>query len=144
MQTSVSDGTLYVATRGSWHSRNDPLVRVEVPELEAVNLKGSGDVTITDMSGSALALDGFGSGDFTASGSVDKLTVSGFGSGHFKLSELEARDVSVRLHGSGDANVYASETLDAHTFGSGDVSYKGDPSQVNRSSHGSGDVSPDD
>ena len=140
IETSVIGGTLSISSHGMWHSRHSPLVRIDVPNLDAVSLKGSGDATITDMNGSSLALDGFGSGDFKAAGSVDNLTVNGFGSGEFALAGLEAQTVSVRLHGSGDAHVNANDRLDVDTFGSGDVTYRGDPSQVSRRIRGSGEV----
>ena len=143
IETTVEDGELIVSTTGSFWSMHPTTVKITVPQLEALVLHGSGDASIDDATGSHLDLQTYGSGDITASGKVDHLSFTSFGSGDGSLADLEASDVIVRLRGSGDAHVDARNSLDAESFGSGDVNYQGSPSRVTKVVHGSGDVTED-
>jgi hypothetical protein len=58
-----------------------------------------------------------------------------------QAENLEARDVGIRISGSGDAKVHATETLQVTIAGSGDVRYRGQP-KVTKKISGSGDVRP--
>ena len=60
-------------------------------------------------------------------------------SGDVEAASLDADEVSVRIAGSGDAEVTARKTLAVSIAGSGDVRYRGDP-KLTRSIAGSGTV----
>jgi hypothetical protein len=53
---------------------------------------------------------------------------------------IKAKDVKVRIAGSGDAKVHATKSLDVSIAGSGDVSYKGNPTKISQDIAGSGKV----
>jgi hypothetical protein len=140
IETTVRDGTLSISARGAYSSHHGPTVRISVPRLDSVALNGSGDAKIEGARGSDLELSTFGSGDITAAGEVDRLTYSSSGSGDGRFGGLHAREAIVRLRGSGDVHVYATESLDAQTFGSGDVTYGGSPQRVDKKTLGSGEI----
>ncbi|MBC5828496.1 MAG: DUF2807 domain-containing protein [Candidatus Eremiobacteraeota bacterium] len=102
---------------------------------------GSGDGNFRLASGGSLNVAIFGSADMTAVGETDRVVASPQGSGDLSAGALRARDVSVESRGSGNARVYASESLDALVSGSGDVSYGGNPKRVTKKVSGSGDIS---
>jgi hypothetical protein len=81
-----------------------------------------------------------GSGDMSISGTADNSTVSVVGSGDFAARDLKTVKTAVRVSGSGDARINASEQVDAAVHGSGDVSYTGGASVINKSKTGSGDI----
>jgi hypothetical protein len=142
VETQVRDGELFVSERGSYWGLHSLKVKIVVPQLDALNLEGSGDAEVKGVTGSSIDLSTHGSGDITASGRVDKVSLSGYGSGDAYLEKLDADDAVVKLRGSGDAHVNASRTLDVEIFGSGDVHYRGSP-RVNSTVKGSGDVTQD-
>jgi hypothetical protein len=49
------------------------------------------------------------------------------GSGKINAFDMPARNVSLKISGSGDCKVNATETLDARISGAGDVIYSGHP-----------------
>jgi len=53
--------------------------------------------------------------------------------------DSKSGDATIKIYGSGDADVFADEKLDVHVAGSGDVTYKGN-AQVSSSIAGSGRV----
>jgi hypothetical protein len=79
-----------------------------------------------------------GSADFKASGTVGRLDLELLGSGEIDTRELVANDVYVEIAGSGHADVFAKESLEAVVSGSGDIRYYGDPAHKSTSVTGSG------
>ena len=138
-------------------------VFITVENLEGVSISGSGDITskgrfIADNFYSTISGSGdidleveagslksaiSGSGSINLSGKAGDYNASISGSGKINSFDLEAKDVSVSISGSGDCRVSASETLDATISGSGDVYYKGRP-QINTRISGSGSLKSQD
>ena len=74
------------------------------------------------------------------SGSTDELQIHVTGSGYFDGEDLISNRTDVSCKGSGDAVVVANTNLNAKVHGSGDIEYKGAPSQKEVRIFGSGDV----
>lgn len=163
--TSETDGeTLRLGTTpGSAIIVGEIRYELTVPDLEAIDLNGSGDVAATVSSAGAIRLDIDGSGDVewtgldaesvtirvAGSGDVEVAGVSSTleidldGSGDIDAAALDAQDAVVSIAGSGDVDVAASDTLSAAISGSGRVTYSGSPA-VSAAVSGSGDVVPAD
>lgn len=139
--TQVKAGKLIIGDVGSFAARSPMYVEVSVPSLAALDLSGSGNITVTGIKASRLTVTLPGSGDISASGSVTRLNISIDGSGNAQCSGLIARNVDAVVSGSGDIFVTATQSLDAKVAGSGAVLYSGNP-QVTTSITGSGDVTP--
>lgn len=140
----------------------DVTVSVTLPSLGAVELNGSSNATVSDVTGDALsitvagsadvsvdaAVDSLvvaitGSGNVTAQGSAADLEVDISGSGDVDASALESRTAHVEVAGSGNVSVDASETLDVTISGSGDVLYAGTP-RITQAVSGSGGLQAED
>lgn len=81
-----------------------------------------------------------GSGNITMTGSANQSTSNVSGSGNFIAGDLITSSSSVRVSGSGNAKINASDSLVAGVSGSGDVRYTGDAKSVRKSTSGSGSV----
>ncbi len=164
--TEVKGGVLQIHAKNThnwgnfWNNRHIKIY-VTAKNLDNISLSGSGDFRIDnqlntndlalrisgsgDFSGAinakTVAVSISGSGDFKLSGKADESTVGISGSGDFNAGDLITKSTAIRVSGSGDANIYASEKLDAVVNGSGDVHYGGHPKSVSKSAHGSGDIS---
>ena len=79
--------------------------------------------------------------DFRAEGATSSLGLVIDGAGDAYCDKLQARQVAVRIRGSGDARVHASDELKVDIDGSGDVRYRGTP-KITKSIRGSGSVEP--
>lgn len=103
-------------------------------------VSGSGKVTV-DLSSALNAEVGIsGSGKIIAKGNAKEIKAQVSGSGEVLAAELQVDSCEIRISGSGDVEVNVKNSLDATISGSGSVSYKGNPSQVNSHSSGSGKV----
>jgi hypothetical protein len=103
-------------------------------------VSGSGkvklDIDIADRSTFALS----GSGKVYASGKAQEVKATISGSGEVLAADFVVDKCDVRISGSGDVEINVNKSLDANISGSGSVTYKGNPSQVNSHSSGSGKV----
>ena len=165
--TEVSGGVLKIYNKydswnwGSWWGHHKKIVvYVSAKALNAVSISGSGDIFFKDgLSGNSLRLKISGSGDMLGkvnvktlessisgsgdmklSGNSESSTVSVVGSGDFTARNLVTVKSAVRISGSGDAEINASDRIDAAVVGSGDVRYTGSAKNVSKSKSGSGDI----
>jgi len=164
--TEVRNGVLMIHSKNThnwgnfWNNRTI-IIYVVAKDLNSISLSGSGDLKMENefntnslqlrLSGSGgftgkvnvktLEASVSGSGDFKISGKADESTVSIAGSGNFEGNSLITRSTAIKVAGSGDASIYASEKIDASVSGSGNVHYKGGAKSVSKITHGSGEIS---
>ena len=114
-----------------------------------LNLQGSGDLKVAGVTGSEISamLQGSGdlkvgstnitstvtaklsgSGDMTLSGSARNATLVLNRSGELSARKLDAENVTAHVNGSGEISCTATKTLETNIQGSGEISYKGNPS----------------
>ena len=137
--TQVRSGSLVIgATPGPLNAKSPMFVDVNLPSLGAVALQGSGNITVTGISGRTLTAMVQGSGTIDASGTTTRLDVTISGSGTGLLDQLIARDVSASVSGSGSIMLTATHSLNARVSDSGTILYSGNPSRHTTSVTGSG------
>jgi hypothetical protein len=165
--TEVEGGVLKIYTKSDsdWHWSNmghkKIMIYVNIKDVNAVSLSGSGDVSFKDglrannfrlkLTGSGdvvgrlevktLEVNLAGSGDISVNGSADNSNISVAGSGDYSARDLVTNTAAVRVAGSGDVKINVSQKLDASVIGSGDIHYTGSVKSVSTSKIGSGDVS---
>ncbi|MCB0585726.1 MAG: DUF2807 domain-containing protein [Phaeodactylibacter sp.] len=95
-------------------------------ENPEITLTGSGDVKLGVLAESVKA-NLSGSGSLLLEGESSSLSVKITGSGDFKGFGLTTLSTNVLISGSGDAEVFVEDYLEANISGSGDVFFKGSP-----------------
>jgi hypothetical protein len=103
-------------------------------------VSGSGRVNYAGNIADRADVNISGSGKIVASGTARMIKTTISGSGEVRAANLEVEKCEVRISGSGDVQINVKNELEANISGSGSVSYKGSPSQVNSHSSGSGKV----
>ena len=163
LEIEVKNNMLVIKTKKNVYLKTKKGIHVTVPfkDISEVSLVGSGDIdtrdTITadalkvNVTGSGdveLALEAkdvdasvTGSGDIALSGTTNTLDVSVTGSGDYEGSDLIAQHTEAKVSGSGDARVYAKQSIKARVHGSGDITYYGNPAKSDTKTSGSGDIS---
>ena len=119
----------------------DVTAAVSAPGALRLSIDGSGDVVWTGLDSERVEIGVSGSGDVEVSGKTGALAIELNGSGNVDAGDLDAREATVAIAGSGDVDVSVSDTLAAEISGSGQVTYSGDPS-VEADITGSGEVVP--
>lgn len=90
------------------------------------NISGAGDMAL-ELDVTDLETKISGSGSMNLSGKANRHDAKISGSGKINAFDMHTKCVSLRVSGSGDCKVNATETLYARISGSGDVFYKGHP-----------------
>jgi hypothetical protein len=103
-----------------------------------LGVSGSADIKM-EVDAPEIDADITGSGNLNLNGKTKIFHSSVSGSGNIRAYDLLSEETKVRVTGSGNADVYASVSLDVNVAGSGDVRYKGN-GKVSSSIAGSGDV----
>ncbi|MCW5937410.1 MAG: DUF2807 domain-containing protein [Fimbriimonadaceae bacterium] len=139
-RAEVVEDSIKIWLEDAGPSFGDVTALVSSPQPRSVSSSGSGDVTLSGLSGGRLKFSIAGSGDGTLEGALDALDVSIAGSGSLDaegLSKLGETDVSIA--GSGDVDLPQLSTLKVSIAGSGSVTYDGEP-KVSSTILGSGAV----
>lgn len=162
IETYVDGNVLQIDTKDNYWLRPSREIKIFVssPDFESIRSYGSGDINgeskITNPSKLELRVNGSanikmdvdapeidaetnGSGDIDLRGATKTWNGEIRGSGNIKAMDLKSDNATIRIYGSGDADVFATARLDVHVAGSGDVRYKGD-AQISSSIAGSGRV----
>lgn len=162
IETYLNGSVLHIETQKDIWLRNSRGIKIYIacPDFKSIHSYGSGNITgqskITNasnldllVSGSAdikmevdapaIASEMNGSGDIDLRGTTKTFTGEIRGSGNIRAMDLSTEEATIKIYGSGSADVFASNKLDIHVAGSGDVRYKGN-AQVSSSIAGSGKV----
>ena len=108
---------------------------VECGDFSAI-ISGSGK-TNHNIICDTLTADISGSGEIIITGTGRDATIRISGSGDFNGSEFKTNNVSARISGSGNLNIWVLDYLRANVSGSGNINYRGNP-RVDFDSSGSG------
>ena len=153
-QTKLTGDNMDIKVSGSGNIEAE----IEAGDIEA-KVSGSGDLALkgkvrsmdSDISGSGKIdfmadINGLveigisGSGRVSAIGSAREVKTSISGSGKVNAGDLVADRCDVRISGSGDVVVNVKSALNANISGSGTVTNKGNPTEFNTHSSGSGRI----
>jgi hypothetical protein len=121
--SKIEGNTLYLGTRGLIITTRQPLVvELSLPNLEKLQMQGSGDSSIKSFRGTSLSMETRGSGDVRFEGEYQQVKAISSGSGDMKLVVLNNDKLDITLQGSGDAFVKGqSKILNVKLSGSGDL-----------------------
>ena len=139
IDTEVNDGELIISVEDNAKPTH-LAVHIVVPKLESVDVAGSTETIVCGVNSKSFSLTTAGSAKVQAQGEVDDLDLELSGSSDLKASELKSKKCSITISGSGNADVYASQSLDANIAGSCTVKVHGNPAKVNQQIEGSGTI----
>lgn len=92
-----------------------------------VSVAGSGDLNLENVTATTTKASVAGSGTIRMNGSTQDANYSVAGSGDLLVENYVAQNVEASVAGSGDIKCHAVKYLKAHTSGSGEIGYKGNP-----------------
>ncbi|GAB4143886.1 MAG: hypothetical protein Fur0041_18950 [Bacteroidia bacterium] len=106
-----------------------------------LDVESSGDIRFSVASGKIFTHQ-HGTGDVELKGQCNDVIIYSIGTGFTLADECLANYVWVYTNTTGKITVHTSGILDAEIDGSGNVYYKGTPTQIFRKLHGTGQVLP--
>lgn len=104
-----------------------------------VIIAGSGDTNLQIKTPDTRVRIG-GSGKVILEGKTRNAKINIAGSGDYLAENLLSENVDVSIAGSGNAEVFASVDLKINIAGTGDVAYRGNPTNIKKNIAGSGSI----
>ena len=132
----VEGGAFEIAGSGGISLAGNTPLKGDTFELK---IAGSGDIDLA-IEAQQLKCDILGSGNVTVKGTAKSGDVEIAGSGNYNAADCKTEGTVVRILGSGNAQVNASDELECNIYGSGNVLYRGNPPKLKINSNGSGQV----
>ena len=139
VKVSFSGGTLKVGAEGIFNNAGSMKVILKASSLEEITSSGTSDISGV-YNGSNLKIKVSGTGDVNLSGTVRDLDVNISGTGDASLKGLEAKNVTLKLSGTSDAKVFASDSCSVTISGIGDATVYGNPEKMQQKVSGLGSV----
>ncbi|MEY4965228.1 MAG: hypothetical protein RL274_811 [Pseudomonadota bacterium] len=136
----VRDGRIELdCNNRNWNSER---LEITLPgtRMEKFGIAGSGKLELTDLDQHDIRISIAGSGSIKATGKVEELRISIAGSGDVDAGGVASQDVTVKIAGSGKADVAPRDEIDIHIAGSGDVNLHTNPRKVETHIAGSGRI----
>ncbi len=106
--------------------------------FHTMEMAGSGDLVLENVSSPDLLLRIAGSGDIRAQGKSENVKVNIAGSGDAHLADLEMKTLKINIAGSGDVEAGPADSLDLRSAGSGDFKLLSQPKHMTTKFAGSG------
>lgn len=125
-----------ISLGGSGNVKVDKRIRADKASF---SIGGSGNIT-TSVDVETIKVSIGGSGNIYLSGKTEQFKTSIAGSGNVNAYELETDNLKASVAGSGNIKVTVNKKIKASVVGSGSVLYKGNPSNINQSTIGSGRI----
>lgn len=104
-----------------------------------VGLAGGGSMDV-DIKGNAVTAEVSGSGSLTLRGYATSINATVSGSGGLKAFDCPLEGATLKVTGSGNAELNATNTADIFVYGSGSVKIKGNTKTLMKKVYGSGSV----
>jgi len=160
VRTDVVGNTLTISIYGESFTKKKVMVTLNYVKITAITVNGGADVstgslfkvdtlTVDLKSGGMLYLDadiGYLKGKviegaiLTAEGYATEQNMVVATSGTLSAYDLESDKVKVKASSSGKAKINVEEELDADVSSKGYISYKGNPSKINRNVNSGGTI----
>jgi len=148
--TEIKNNTLHIYTEANIRDAREMNVYVTMKNIEEISATSAGDVvgkSVINSDALYLSTSSAGdidlevnvqkltckissAGDMTLSGKTDELEADLSSAGDLNAFDLTSRIARVSASSSGDANITVMEKLWARASSAGDISFRGDPPEV--------------
>ncbi len=139
VSTDVRSGVLQLSNTNSYSVNQPIVIKISVPNLEALSVNGAGKLEITKLNNEKFEIDANGAPSINVSGSTKLLDLDTNGSASIDTHNLRAAKAVVDSKGVSKVDLGVSDQLDVTVSGPSQVTYRGDP-VVNKTIHGPGRV----
>jgi hypothetical protein len=123
IDTRQEGNVLHIGIKGMLlHHRNPLQVELQLPELQALTVRGSGNTNVNGFSGRKLSVQLHGSGNVNVMGRYSDIVGALRGSGNLNLNGGNSESIRLELVGSGQMTATGSTAaLKVDLTGSGDL-----------------------
>lgn len=136
IKTEVNDDTLQIKAKKRLSSKNPLVIKVSVPNVEALEISGASKIEMTNVKNDSLTVDSSGASKIKIEGITKNLTVDSSGASTINAENLKSENAFIDSSGASKINVFASNTLEADLSGASNVVYSGSPKNIKKKASG--------
>src|SRR3989442_9284019 len=103
LETDVADGVLHVGMKQNYHSKKLISVRIAVPDLNRITIRGAGTARVTSVKNENFVINSTGAAKIEAKGETKAVEIRNSGAGWIYAHELRSSKADVNLSGAGRA-----------------------------------------
>jgi hypothetical protein len=140
LEAEVHGGEFELGWKKSVRPADDCRAELVLRSLDELHVSGAGEIRIRGFRGGDFEFGLSGAADLEMDGEADKLKVRVSGAGDIDARDLKAKHVDITISGAGNADVYASESVEAHVSGVGDIDVWGAPERQKTKTSGLGSI----
>jgi hypothetical protein len=138
--TTVNQGELTIATKGSYQSNKSIRVMVTTASLKELSISGAGSVVAEIVDGDTLDLDFSGASNAILKGKIRELELDVSGAGSIDATALFSESVRADVSGAASIKVRASAAARVSVSGAASVEVFGSPAIRREKVSGAGSV----
>ncbi len=136
----VQDGILHINTKNILSPSKHIFVKIKTNQLSKLSLAGNAKVNLVKIKEESLKINISGTAKIMGNGKIDDLDIVISGMGSISFKEVKSRKARIKISGSGKAELYVEESLDASINGTGKATIWGKPANVSKSVNGLGKI----
>lgn len=138
--TRVEGDVLVISMKGrSWRNVGVS-VTISMKTLNGLAVEGAVDAELLNIDSKNFSIKIVGAGDISIEGRCGSADFQINGAGDLNAQGFECRDVSIEINGAGDAEVFASASVEATINGVGDIDVYGNPDRIHPKIAGIGEI----
>ena len=139
--TEVKNGKLYIYLERGSYTNVTIKAYVSIVNLEELECKGSASfISEKPFNINTLRCLINGTANIKLAGKANSEIIEIDGAGNISNFDLETREATVNINGTGSVQVTATEKLNATISGTGSITFAGDPAVVNQKINGVGSI----
>ena len=136
----VQDGILNINTKNKLSPSKKIIVKIKTNNISSLNISGTAKVKIYNIHEEKLSIKASGTAKISGNGKANNLDIIISGMGSIDFKEVKTLHTKLKIFGSGKADLYVTESIDASINGTGKANVWGKPAQVTKSVNGLGKI----
>jgi Protein of unknown function (DUF2807). len=140
VKTDVRGETLRIYTKGRFKTKNPIRVRINIPQIESLDISGASKAVLTNVKNESLTLEASGASKIAVEGETSELKIDLSGASRIDTENLKASNVTVEASGASSAIIFADGEINAHASGASSIRYVGEPTNVVSNTSGASSV----
>ena len=125
--TEVSNKVLYLKNSGNYSVREPVVIKIAVPDLEALTVSGAGSIDVANLKNDKFEIDSSGAPSIKVSGVTKVVDIDTSGAAKIDTHKLHAARAIVDSKGVSKVDLDVSDQLDVKISGPSFVTYEGNP-----------------
>ena len=93
--------------------------------IQTLRVEGDGEIEVANLNVPHLTVSVIGSGNISIRGTAQEAVYKVDGRGEINADRMNVGSLNARVDGNGEIECYATERLEAHTTGMGEIKYQG-------------------